>query len=58
MPSHGQGYALTKKYLYQISESALMDFLNNYPTNTIMPSKKEKFPLPAELDGWNSNTLL
>lgn len=42
----------TKKYIYNISESALTDFLNKYPTKVLKETKQEKFPLPAELGGY------
>lgn len=41
-----------KKYIYNISESALIDFLNKYPTKVLKETKQEKFPLPAELGGY------
>lgn len=39
----------TRDYLYWVSESALIDFINGYPTKTLLPTKNEKFPLPAHL---------
>jgi hypothetical protein len=45
----------TRLRLYRATESALIDFINEYPTKIIQESKKEKFPLPVEADGWNGN---
>jgi hypothetical protein len=42
-----------KLRVYQLTESAVSDFLNNYPTKTLRLTKSEKFPIPSELDGWN-----
>ena len=51
----GTVYKNYKQYLYNISESAIADFLNGYPTKMLKETKSEKFPLPQELDGWNGH---
>jgi hypothetical protein len=54
----GKLYTNYRQYIYQITESAIIDFLNSYPTRSLKETKTEKFPLPAELDGWNSGNKL
>ena len=52
----GSGGAIqinARRKLYEFTQSAVMDFLNHYPTKVLQQTHSEKFPLPQELDGWN-----
>lgn len=53
--SGGTVYQNYRQYVYNITESALTDFLSKYPTRVLKETKTEKFPLPQELNGWNGN---
>lgn len=53
LTSAGTAYKNYKQYVYNLTESAVVDFLNNYPTRVLKETKAEKFPLPQELDAWN-----
>lgn len=48
----GTKYSSYRQYIYQITESAVSDFLVKYPTKALRVTKVEKFALPSELDGW------
>lgn len=49
----GTRYTNVRQYIYQLTESAIVDFLKGYPTKVLKPSQQEKFKLPPHLDGYN-----
>lgn len=50
---NGTRYTNVRQYIYQLTESAIVDFLKGYPTKVLKPSTQEKFKLPPQLDGYN-----
>jgi hypothetical protein len=52
-PNGGGEYRNSRQYIYNITESALVDFINKYPTKVLREVTIEQFPLPAHLNGWN-----